>query len=372
MKIEIKQNIRRLQKHPSIAIWAANNENEAALQQNWYGTKSSYDRFANEYRKLYVDTIKPVIESNDISRTCLTSSPSNGVKGKEDNWISKDPQDYHYGDIHYYNYDLNGWDPNIYPKPRFSSEYGFQSYPSLTAWNSVLGPKDNLTELMDHRQHSPLGNTPIEALISKNLPLPSTESENYIEALIYMSQVSQAMAIKMETEVYRNERGGLMGTMGALYWQLNDVWVAPSWSSIEFDGKFKILQYWAKEFLSPMHVTCHLDKTGKVSVIVIRDTLGSPEVLNVVIRAFKWSSFSVVKDELISFRMEENSVKLVFSFKLADYIKGALSPANSFLEISLKNLKNKTLATNYVLPEKIKDCKGIQRSFIQVRRCFCE
>lgn len=105
--------------------------------------------------------------------------------------------------VHYYNYDLNGWDPNIYPKPRFTSEYGFQSYPSLTAWNSVLGQEDNLTELMDHRQHSPLGNTPIEALISKNLPLPSNDLTNYNEALIYMSQISQAMAIKMETEVYR-------------------------------------------------------------------------------------------------------------------------------------------------------------------------
>lgn len=58
---------------------------------------------------------------------------------------------------------------------------------------------------MDHRQHSPLGNTPIEALISKNLPLPSNGLENYEEALIYMSQISQAMAIKMETEVYRYE-----------------------------------------------------------------------------------------------------------------------------------------------------------------------
>lgn len=262
---------------------------------------------------------------------------------------------------------MNGWDPNIYPKPRFTSEYGFQSYPSLTAWNSVLGQEDNLTELMDHRQHSPLGNTPIEALISKNLPLPSTDSENYNEALIYMSQISQAMAIKMETEVYRIERGGLMGTMGALYWQLNDVWVAPSWSSIEFDGKFKILQYWAKEFLSPMHVTCHLDKTGKVSVVVIRDTLGSPANLKIVIKVFKWLSFSVVQEDIKNFEMEENSVKLVYSFKLTGYIKNKLNPANSFIEISLRNSKNKTLATNYVLPEKIKNCKGIKKTFIQAK-----
>lgn len=35
LKMEIAQNVRRIQNHPSIAIWAGNNENEAALVQNW-------------------------------------------------------------------------------------------------------------------------------------------------------------------------------------------------------------------------------------------------------------------------------------------------------------------------------------------------
>lgn len=33
--VEIKQQVRRLQSHPSLAVWTANNENEGALRNNW-------------------------------------------------------------------------------------------------------------------------------------------------------------------------------------------------------------------------------------------------------------------------------------------------------------------------------------------------
>lgn len=45
------------------------------------------------------------------------------------------------------------------------------------------------------------------------------------------------MAVKVEVEYYRQWRSHVNDageglTMGALYWQLNDVWAAPTWSSI--------------------------------------------------------------------------------------------------------------------------------------------
>ncbi len=95
-----------------------------------------------------------------------------------------------------------------------------------------------LDELIDHRQHFPLGSAPVLDLIHKNLP--ALNDAAYLRTLIYFSQISQAMTIKAETENYRIEQDGLMNTMGALYWQLNDVWVAPSWSSIEFNGNYKV------------------------------------------------------------------------------------------------------------------------------------
>lgn len=50
------------------------------------------------------------------------------------------------------------------------------------------------------------------------------------------AQVMQAQCVKAQTEFYRRSRTELIDgkghTMGALYWQLNDIWQAPSWSSI--------------------------------------------------------------------------------------------------------------------------------------------
>ena len=237
VRTEVKVQVRRLQYHPSIALFATNNENEVALRQNWYLTNSRFKYFAKDYHKLYVDTVTDEIKKNDPSRDILTSSPSNGnYDGDRELGIGMDPQNPHFGDIHFYIYDHNAWKPEVFHQPRFSSEYGFQSFPS--GWTEVLRKGDNMTELVNHRQHHLLESRPIVFLIEENLKVDFNALQ--WDDKIYLSQLSQAIATKTETEVYRSGRGTFMNTMGALYWQLNDVWVAPSWSSIEYNGNFKV------------------------------------------------------------------------------------------------------------------------------------
>lgn len=82
--------------------------------------------------------------------------------------------------------------------------------------------------------------------------------------------------------------------MGALYWQLNDVWTAPSWSSIEYNGNFKILHYWAKNFFAPIHVVANIDVLKKLNIFIIKDTLESSPSLTLNMRIFNWSSLRPV------------------------------------------------------------------------------
>lgn len=78
------------------------------------------------------------------------------------------------------------------------------------------------------------------------------------------------MAMKTETEFYRRnrdaDRTGKGYTMGALYWQLNDIWEAVSWASIEFGGKWKVLHSYARSFLDNHLVVPFEDKDGSFKV----------------------------------------------------------------------------------------------------------
>jgi beta-mannosidase len=94
---EVIQNMKRLKYHPSIVLWAGNNENEAALYGNWYGTGTD-QIYKNDYVKLYVDTIKNDAIEVDKTRPFVISSPSNGLHSEETNYTQSNPYSNFYGD----------------------------------------------------------------------------------------------------------------------------------------------------------------------------------------------------------------------------------------------------------------------------------
>ena len=271
---ELRFQVRRLSSHPSVLVYAGNNENEKALRRNWYGTGGNFSLYYRDYVQLYVKTVRRVVMEEDPTRPFVTSSPSNGVLSEKEGWVAKDPSDERYGDLHAYRYIEDGWDYKSYPVGRFVSEYGLQSLPSydslLYAAEGEVARLDMDSEWMKTRQHHRHGNEVLFSEIQRHFQYPSPSPKPKLRQyrdFIYLTQVNQAMTIKTATEFYRVGQSWVLpdgrgGTMGAMYWQLNDVWTAPTWSSIEYSGKWKMLHYYARKFFAPLLVTSLPDDAG--------------------------------------------------------------------------------------------------------------
>jgi beta-mannosidase len=105
VSVEVQQTIRRLGRHASVIVWSANNENEAALVQDWYHTRAQFDKYARDYVALYVGDMEAAVAAEDVSRPYFTSSPSNGAEEKSEGYLAKNPQSEFFGDVHHYNCD---------------------------------------------------------------------------------------------------------------------------------------------------------------------------------------------------------------------------------------------------------------------------
>ena len=150
-------------------------------------------------------------------------------------------------------------------KPRFVSEFGYESFPSMDTIRTFAEEKDyNFTsKLMEYHQRSPIGNSIILENFSRYFRFPEG-----FKNMVYLSQVQQAVAIKTAVEWWRSLKPSCLGS---IFWQLNDIWPGPSWSSLEYSGKWKLLMYAAKKFYEDIYL-CFFSKDNKIHAVVCNDS----------------------------------------------------------------------------------------------------
>ena len=155
---------------------------------------------------------------------------------------------------------------------------------------------------------------------------PSKGGIDRFDDLVYLSQLSQAMAIKTETEFYRRNRAidpktGEGFTMGALYWQLNDIWEGPSWSSLEFGGHWKVLHSYARNFLANHLVVPYLDN-DVLKVDFVRDDYLGQLTVDYSIKVYKWSKAGQTAKEVKGQTKTENfSVTKIYEYSVNSLLK---------------------------------------------------
>ncbi|MCB0368208.1 MAG: hypothetical protein KDD45_01905 [Bdellovibrionales bacterium] len=78
----------------------------------------------------------------------------------------------------------------------------------------------------------------------------------------YQSGLLQAFAIELAIKAQRSAKPDSQGT---LYWQMNDAWPAISWSSIDYYGRWKPLQFMAKRLYPDVAIFVVKDSIFAVS-----------------------------------------------------------------------------------------------------------
>lgn len=312
---EVRAQLRRLVSHPSIAIWCGNNENIGAL--GWFEeSRVNPGRYLIDFDRLNHGVIAAEVTAFDDTRIFWPSSPAAGEGDFSDNW-----HDDGAGDMHYWSVWHEGKPFSAYYEvtPRFCSEFGFQSFPSLPTLRGVIS-KESLNPTspqMEHHQRSPRGNAVILETIARYFRVPFT-----FEDFVYLSQVQQATAITTAVDYWRSRRPV---SMGALYWQLNDLWPVVSWSSIEYGGRWKLLHYAARRFFAPRRLAL-IVKEGSVALFLFNDT-AAPITGEVTIRVIGWCGEEIASEALLVRTVADASTEL-WRTPLADL---PIAPTEGFL-----------------------------------------
>jgi beta-mannosidase len=261
---EAIENVRRLRNHPSLALWAGNNEIETAWRGwgwawKFHLSRAVQDKLWTDYKKLFHELLPSVIAAEDPGRFYTRSSPSANDDAIPANKLGM-------GDMHYWgvwhaeepytNYAAN--------TSRFMSEYGFQSFPDLTsvARYTVPADRDIASPVMLSHQRHPRGNQLIRTYLQRDFRNPKD-----FASFLYVGQVLQATVIKFAAEAHRRQMGH---NWGSLYWQLDDCWPVASWSGIDYFGRWKALHYAAKRFFAPILVSV-AEEGGSVKVWGVSD-----------------------------------------------------------------------------------------------------
>lgn len=234
---EARQQVARLQHRTCIGLWCGNNE---AVMLN--GPTLAQDPGRQDaYRALFHLLIPNIVAEVDGTRSYIPSSPDVPVTGVPITmspssdahdwqvWHARKPVEHYLGTHH-----------------RFCSEFGMQSYPSVPVATTFCPPEElnAYSPTFENHQKNQGGNATIAEYCARQYRFPTGYA-----GLAYQSQANQAWCMQVAVEHFRRQQPNCLG---ALYWQLNDVWPVASWSSLEFGNRWKVLHHVARRFYAPV------------------------------------------------------------------------------------------------------------------------
>lgn len=350
VKEEVKDQVNRLQNHPSIALWCGNNEIDEAIVNWGYQKQFKYSKEDSlqvwkDYKKVFYEVIPNAINEFATKDKSIywESSPSIGWGHKE----SLTEGDSHYWGVWWGEFPFEIYNEKV---PRFASEYGFQGMPSLETVKSMFSGKSDLnleSPTIKAHEKNARGFEIIKKYMERDYAVP----KDFVK-YNYVSQLLQARGMQIAIEAHRRTKPYNMGT---LYWQLNDCWPVISWSSIDYLGNWKALHYLVKRSFENQVILTE-EKEGFLDFYGINDELKKFEDVKVEIQVVDFNG-KILND--LTTIQDGKILDGIVKFNHIE-IKNLIKYSNKnevFLKLTLKDKTKKIIAQRNHFFVKPKDLK---------------
>ncbi|KMQ69449.1 beta-mannosidase [Chryseobacterium sp. FH2] len=357
---EVKDQVERLQNHPSLALWCGNNEVDEAIVNWGYQNQFNYSKEDSlqvwkDYKKIFHEIIPNAIKKYATSdrRMYWPSSPSIGWGHRES--LAE-------GDSHYWGIWWGEQPFEIYNEKvgRFMSEYGFQGMPALETIKSMFSGTPDLSlqngTVKAHEKHA-RGWEIIDNYMQRDYTIPT----DFI-IYNYISQLLQARGMQIAIEAHRR---GKPYNMGTLYWQLNDCWPVVSWSSIDYLGNWKALHYQIKRSFENQVVLTE-EKNNILNFYAINDELKKFENVSLEFKLIKFNGESLAAPLIVAEGKDLESILKFTSMPINELISES-EKSEVLLHVILKDKNNNIIAQNDHFFAKLKDLK-LPNPNIQIKK----
>ncbi|CAG9989738.1 unnamed protein product [Clonostachys byssicola] len=257
IKREAEENVRLLRHHPSIVIWAGNNED----YQYQESEKLTYDP-DNHDPDSWLETDFPAryIYEKILADVCQELIPDTYYHFGSP-WGGKSSGDPKVGDIHQWNVwhgsqeKYQDFDKLV---GRFVSEFGMEAFPSVKTIDGYLPlGKDDPDR---YPQSSTVDFHNKAAGHERRIALYLVENFRYapdpLEHFVYCTQLMQAECLASAYRLWKRQwKGpGREYCSGALVWQINDCWPVTSWSICDYHLRPKHAYYTVKREMAPISI----------------------------------------------------------------------------------------------------------------------
>lgn len=332
VEAEAEYNIKRLRGHASLAMWCGNNEIYEGVR--YWGWKNKYtaEAFAEMnrgYDVLFRQLLPDMVKRFDSDRFYMHGSPYEANWGRPESWKIADS---HNWGTWYGRKPFESFDSEI---PRFMSEYGFQAFPEMKTIHTFAEGKDFELEspVMNAHQKATIGNALIKQTMSLYYKVPAK-----FEDLVYVGLVLQGQGMRHGIEAHRRNRPYCMGS---LFWQLNDSWPVVSWSSIDYYGNWKAMQYQSQRAFAPVLINA-IKEGDDLCVYLISDELQDRDDVRLTVELMDFDGKSHGK-WTHSGKLSANT-SMLFLKKRVDEFLSKQDAATSFLRFTLKAKNGASLA----------------------------